>query len=1055
MTHKPTLRPLAGVAFAVAACAAAFTAAAALAQPAPSNGPIHVDPAWHALTGARVITEPGSVVENATVVIRDGVIVSVQPDGRVPDGARAWDCAGLTITAGFIDAYAPVDAPKPSDDAPGRHWNAKVTPERSALDGEGLDGKTREALRELGFVAAAIAPKDGIFRGTGAVVSLSDPPSEDEGGAQAILAPAFQSVAMEAGGWNSSSYPGAQIGAIALIRQTFYDARWRADDLDSYNAAPGERPRPIPADALDAINATDRLPLLMVAEHEQDILRSKKIADEFDREMIALGSGDEYRRLKPIADAGVPVITTIDFPDAPDVWTIADAETASLRDLMEWEQAPTNLRRLADAGVPTALSTHEGRKEFPKNLRKAIEHGLSADDALAMLTTAPAEILGVQRTLGRIAPGMAASLVVMDGEPFAEKTEIRDVWIDGVRHRISDRPNTDFDGRWAVNLQFVEPIDGVLTVEDGKTVKVTVAERELKARKVQTSENRINFVVDYTTDDGSGDAGVYAMTAVVEGDSLLGTVVSPTGDRFDWTGVLESAGANGVADASDEKDDEAPEVPQTYGLPFGPYALDALPEQQDLLITNATIWTSGPDGILENASMLVRDGKVAAIGRSISAPSGVRTLDLNGRHVTPGLIDCHSHTGIGSGMGGVNEGTQAVTSEVRIADVINPDDINWYRQLAGGLTIANQLHGSANPIGGQNSVVKLRWGVQNPDDMRVEGAIPGIKFALGENVKQANWGEDFTSRYPQTRMGVEAVFLDRFNAAQDYMDAWDRWESMPSAQRNGKVPPRRDLELDALAEIIRGERLIHCHSYRQDEILMLCRIAEQFGFTIGTFQHVLEGYKVAEAIKEHAIGGSAFSDWWAYKFEVIDAIPENGAIMHEVGVVVSFNSDSDELARRMNLEAAKAVKYGGVDRAEALKFVTLNPAKQLMIDDRVGSLEQGKDADFVIWSGDPLSALSRCESTWIEGREYFSIEKDAQLRDAAKAERQRIIQKILAEGKPEKKDDEPETQAASAEDSDPALDALRIRNLRMLRSGIDPDLHRCGDCGVSLELHNH
>jgi len=330
-----------------------------------------------------------------------------------------------------------------------------------------------------------------------------------------------------------------------------------------------------------------------------------------------------------------------------------------------------------------------------------------------------------------------------------------------------------------------------------------------------------------------------------------------------------------------------------------------------------------------------------------------------------------------------------VTAEVRIGDVTNPDAISWYRQLASGVTTVNSLHGSANPIGGQNQVNKVRWGAIHPDHMHFEGAIAGIKFALGENVKQSNWGDDFVTRYPQTRMGVETLIRDRFLAARDYM-------------KRGEKP--RDLELEALAEILRGERLIHCHSYRQDEILMLCRVAAEFDFKIGTFQHVLEGYKVADAIKENAIGGSAFSDWWAYKVEVQDAIPYNGALMHAVGVVVSFNSDSDSLVRSLNVEAAKAVKYGGVPREEALKFVTLNPAKQLKVDDRVGSIEAGKHADLALWSGDPLSTYSRCVATWVDGEKLYSEQQDKEHRAFIHKERRRIIAKLLKRKKEKPED---------------------------------------------------
>jgi len=356
--------------------------------------------------------------------------------------------------------------------------------------------------------------------------------------------------------------------------------------------------------------------------------------------------------------------------------------------------------------------------------------------------------------------------------------------------------------------------------------------------------------------------------------------------------------------------------------------------------------------------------------------------------------------------GGVNEGTQAVTCEVRIGDFIDADDITIYRQLAGGVTSSNILHGSANPIGGQNQVIKLRWGMTG-EQLKFVEAPQGVKFALGENVKQSNWSEP-TGRYPQTRMGVEQIFRDSFEAARDYgrrMDAWQR-------SRRG-LPPRRDLELDAVREILDQTRWIHCHSYRQDEILALIRLLDEYDITIGTFQHILEGYKVADAMADHGAMASAFSDWWAYKLEVYDAIPYAGALMHDAGIVVSFNSDDSELARHLNQEAAKAVKYGGVPREEALKFVTLNPARQLRIDEYVGSLEPGKHADFVIWSDDPLSNYARCEQTWIDGRRFFDREEDHQLRETASAQRNALIQKIL--------ESDSKMRAVGERDRDPAM----------------------------------
>ena len=424
--------------------------------------------------------------------------------------------------------------------------------------------------------------------------------------------------------------------------------------------------------------------------------------------------------------------------------------------------------------------------------------------------------------------------------------------------------------------------------------------------------------------------------------------------------------------------------------PLGDFGRAAPPDQPKLVaFRNATLWTCGKDGTIEGATLVIGEGKIVAAGKEVAIPEGAVVVDLAGKHVSPGIIDCHSHSATDSG---INESSQAITAEVRIGDLIDPDDVTIYRQLAGGVTSANVLHGSANPIGGQNQVVKFRWGTTG-EAMKFREAPPGIKFALGENVKQSNWGDRYTTRYPQTRMGVEQLIRDAFAAAIDYQKAWDRWN-----QDHAGLPPRHDLELEALAEIVQGKRWIHCHSYRQDEILALIRVCDDYKITIGSLQHILEGYKVADVMAKHGATGSAFSDWWAYKYEVIDAIPFNGALMHRQGIVVSFNSDDAELGRHLNHEAAKAVKYGGVSPDEALKFFTLNPAKQLRIDTWVGSLDAGKHADFVVWSGPPLAVTSRCLETWVDGRKYFDREANRTLRDEQLQMRAQLIRKVLESG---------------------------------------------------------
>jgi len=395
------------------------------------------------------------------------------------------------------------------------------------------------------------------------------------------------------------------------------------------------------------------------------------------------------------------------------------------------------------------------------------------------------------------------------------------------------------------------------------------------------------------------------------------------------------------------------------------WRIDSAPAQETVLLRGATLWTATDAGILESADLLVRDGRIVAVGTDLDAPRGASVIDAAGMHVTPGIIDAHSHAAI---SGGVNEATDISTAQVRIEDVIDPESINIYRQLAGGVTTINLLHGSANAIGGQMAVIKMRWGA-HARGLIFDAAPPGIKFALGENPKQSNWNND-TPRYPRTRPGVAQIIKEKFQQAEDYRRGL---EAIPSGRRGRDiVPPRPDLEMDVIAEILAGMRKIHSHAYRADEMRMLINVAESFGITVGTFQHALEGYKLARRIAEHGAGASGFIDWWNFKHEASDAIPYNPVLMAMAGVRVGLHSDNPELARRMNLEAAKAVRYGGVDPHEALKMITANPAVQLGIDERTGRLAEGLDADFVLWNGNPLSVYSRVEQTWVDGRRYFA-----------------------------------------------------------------------------------
>lgn len=991
-------------------------------QTKPIEGIRENTPKVHAIINVKIVQAPGRVIEKGTIVMRDGVIESVGAQITPPPDARIWDYKGLTVYPGLIESYSHIGLPKekktPKQPSSAtrqstsqstkqrkgpEHWNPHVQPEVNAMDNFQPKTEELQKYRSMGFTAALVVPDKGIFCGSGAIVSLGDGSAND----QLLKNHVVQNIMFRrAGGFRSRVYPNSQMGIIALIRQTFMDADWYKRAQMAYSQNPNGQTRPEANESLEALGKTVQgmQPVMFNVDNDLNFLRAVNVIKdeefkEYGLNTWVLGSGHEYRQLEAIKASGVPVILPLNFPEAPKVESPEEALSVSLENLSHWEAAPENPKRLNDAGVSFALSTAKLKKpsDFHKKVRESIERGLTTDAALSALTTVPAKLLSVENQLGTIDRGKLGHLVVADGDLFKEKTKILDVWVDGKRYEVKRKPEADPRGKW--ELTFSTPDAGPLKIAlelKGDMEKLNGSfmrdSTRIKLQKVKLERKRLSMTF---SGDSLGFAGVVRMSGRVEDKQLHGQGELPNGDWFTWNAAWHEA-LKADKSKSKEKMAKAPKPAPDPVNPPGAYGFSQTPKQPKyILVRNATIWTSGPEGNLENADMLMTQGKITKIEKNLDAPSDALIIEARGKHVTPGLIDAHSHSGLSS----INEGSQAVTAEVRTSDVINSYDISLYRELAGGLTIANQLHGSANPIGGQNSIIKLRWGA-SPDALLVKDAKPGIKFALGENVKRSRSSNN--TRYPDTRMGVEQIIRDRLKAALDYEKEWKRYNALKK-KRGIIIPPRRDLELDTLLEIIHGKRYVHSHSYRQDEILMLVRVAEDFGFTIATFQHILEGYKIAEALAQHGAGASTFSDWWAYKFEVYDAIPYNGALMHNAGVVVSFNSDSGELARRMNLEAAKAVKYGGISEEEALKFVTLNPARQLRIDHRVGSLELGKDADFVIWSGHPLSTYTLCEQTWIDGRKYFDRQDDMEMQTQVKAERARLIQKVIAASSKDKK----------------------------------------------------
>jgi N-acetylglucosamine-6-phosphate deacetylase len=971
-----------------------------------------------ALTGARIAVAPGRVIENGTLWIEDGKVKAAGERLDLPGHVRKLDAAGKWIHAGWIDSYG--EAAPRDDEGGASYWNAGVRPERTTERDYAPDAPLNEALRRQGFTARLVAPARGIIRGRSILASTGDgPPSRSILASDVAL---HLRLAPEPG---LDGYPTSPMGAYSLARQAFHDAAWHRAAWAAQRADPG-LPLPERNDSLEVLSrhgGTGKLCIAM-APNELHVLRADLFAREHSLNLAVVGSGAEYRRLGAVQAAGRPIILPLSFPAPPDVSSPEDAAGVTLRDLMHWDTAPENASRLEKAGVRIALTSHglDDRSVFLDRLRDAVERGLSREGALRALTTTPAEILGVSDRLGTLEPGKIASFFVADGDVLARSARIEETWVAGERFVHAPRPTVDVQGRWRISLSSGDPRELVVELSGGSgralEARFDAPSGSAGARSVTLRDTGIAIAFEAAPWGRPGVAGLSAVLEAPPGGSVSwsGRLVWPGGEAVDLTAARErfalaSAGRMeeppASAGARRPREPGAASFPVNY--PTGESGRAAPPPAERVLFRGATVWTCGEAGRIEDASVLVDAGVITAVGRDLEAPAGTRVVEARGKHITPGIIDCHSHMATD---GGINEMGQAVTAEVRIGDFIDCDDIDIYRQLAGGVTCANVLHGSANPIGGQNQVIKLRWGAL-PEELKFREAPPGIKFALGENVKRSN-GSGSRPRYPRTRMGVEQIIRDEFEAARAYRRRWEEWERA----RRG-MPPRRDLELEAIAEVLEGKRWIHCHAYRQDEILAMIRILDDFGVRIATFQHVLEGYKVAEALARHGAMGSTFSDWWAYKFEVYDAIPYNGALMHEAGVVMSFNSDDRELARHLNHEAAKAVKYGGVSEEDALRFVTLNPAKQLRIERWVGSLEPGKHADLVVWSGHPLSIPSLCEETWVDGRKYFDIAEDRARRASEAEMRARLIQKVLSSGAPRRgRGDRPETITADLEDDE-------------------------------------
>ncbi len=960
----------------------------------PVNGahdPLHTT---YAFTNCTLHVDYETIINNARLLIRDGQILDAGENIKIPAEAIVSDLNGRHIYPAFIDLYSDYGMPEQKAPVPGQRnerghaaesnikgafgWNQAIKADAEACKLFINNEKLAEELRKTGFATVLTVVKDGIMRGSGALVTLGQT-SEQENIIRDRAA-AFYSFSK---GSSTQDYPSSLMGSIALIRQTFYDAQW-------YQSEKGRKEFNL---TLESVNKLQSLPQIFEAKNKLNVLRAAKLGKEFNINFIIKGAGDEYQRLQEIQQSFCKLIIPLNFPEAYDVEDPMDADMISLSDLKHWELAPANAKFLQDAGIQFAFTAADlkDKKLFLKNLQKAIQYGLTEANALKALTATPAQYIGMADKLGSLKKGMMASFIICSKNIADESCVIQENWVEGKQFILAG--STDIRGKYTLNIgnnSYKVELNGEADKPGGQVLKDTL--------KFPLTISLKNLAVSFSfmTDSVHGFRCSGMMDT--KNFSSVGKCQTIEGEWMDYRLSRTEPYKE------EKKKKEATDKPKELHLGeiIYPFCSYGLPETKEsllqkfknrsaaLLIKDATVWTNENEGVLKEQDVYVVDGKIVRIADNIEVPKGInaRIIDAKGKHLTPGIIDEHSHIAISEG---VNEGTQASSAEVRIGDVVNPDDINIYRQLAGGVTCSQLLHGSANPIGGQSCLIKLRWGL-GAEDMKYDKADGFIKFALGENVKQANWGDAQVTRFPQTRMGVEQVYFDHFIRAREYAEKQKLWK-----EAKDKGAFRRDLELEALSEILLHKRFITCHSYVQSEINMLMHVADSMGFKVNTFTHILEGYKVADKMKKHGVSASTFADWWAYKMEVMDAIPYNAALLTKMGVNTSINSDDAEMGRRLNQEAAKSLKYGGLTEEEALKLCTLNPAKMLHVDDKVGSIKAGKVADLVLWSDNPLSIYARAEKTIIDGIIYYDAENDQKQKEYLQKERARIIAKMLAE----------------------------------------------------------
>ncbi|HCM75485.1 MAG TPA: amidohydrolase [Cytophagales bacterium] len=931
----------------------------------------------YAFTNATIVVDPQTTLQNATLLIKGDKIEQVGTNLSVPKGYAIIDLKGKYVYPSLIDMFTNYGLSE-VERSRGRGFggaeqtesktkgaynaNQAIRSHYNAADEFTIDAKTADEMRKSGFGAVHTSKPDGLARGTGAFVTLNEKNDNT-----ALLRPKASANYSFDRGSSTQSYPVSAMGFIALLRQTHMDAAWFGS----------QNPRPFADNSLEAWIQSQQLPQIFATNSWMNVLRADKLGDEFGVQYIIKGEGDEYKRISDIKATNASMIVPVNFPDAYDVEDPFDAEKVTLADMKHWELAPTNLAALEKNGIIFSITTSGLKKtaDFLPNLRKSIANGLSETAALKALTTTPAQLLKIDNQVGSLKKGMLANFIITSGKLFDEKTVIHQNWVQGESYNIKPLDARDFSGTYNLSINGTS-----------YNLEVTGEAGSHKA-KVKVDTTSIDANAKFTNDlitlsfKPQKQGGAIRLSGWSEGNGWKGKGQLADGTWINWTGnrTGDAATKNG------QKPNDKKEVLGNVIYPFSGHGYPSLPASETLLIKNATVWTNETDGILQNTDVLLKDGKISKIGKNLTDASA-KVVDGTGKHLTAGIIDEHSHIGAAS----IND-IATNSGMVRIGDVLDAEAINVYRALAGGVVAVQVLHGSSNPIGGQSALIKLRWG-ESPENLKIQGADGFIKFALGENVKRSS--NPSSIRYPQTRMGVEQVYVDAFTNAHEYEKQWNAYNSLSAKEKLTAIKPRRDLANETMLEILNKKRFISCHSYVQSEINMLMKVADQFNFRVNTFTHILEGYKVADKMAQHGVAASTFSDWWNYKWEVRYAIPYNAAIMHRAGVLTAINSDDAEMGRRLNQEAAKSVKYAGMSEEDALKMVTLNPAKMLHLDGQMGSIKTGKSADVVLWNDHPLSVYAKPEKTIIDGKVYFDIEKDAQNNKVLAEERARLIQKM-------------------------------------------------------------